>query len=118
MTMLLVLLLGICLAAGLYLGYLGMRNYRRLLTTANKVGLGTILRISAQFGSAGAMVVLAVALAVGLLDATYKWTPTSFTSIFLVAIAAGILITLGGLYQVCTSVVYRDHLFKYFRKTK
>jgi|SRR5687768_10837512 len=101
---------------GLYLGVMGFRNYQNITITAEKVSIMQIIKIASSFGATGTLVFFAVILSASIFDEKYIWSPQRFGGAILVSLILGLFITLGGIYQVYTTVIFRDLLIKKYRE--
>jgi len=118
MNLLIITLISLSGLSAIYSGYLGFKNYGKITITNEKVSFARILKISTQYGLAGALLIFAVAMIIGIFDVSYQWSAKSFGSSFVISIGGGIIIFLGSLYQVYTTIKYRDLLIGSLRKKK
>jgi len=102
-------------ASGLYIGIVGFRDYRNITITAEKVTVMQIIKISSYFGVASTLVFFAAIMCGGLFDKEYTWSLQRFGSAVLVSLFLGLINTLGGMYQVYTTVIFRDLLVKKYK---
>ena len=107
-----------CLAGigGLSLGVIGFKNYRNITITSEKVSVIQIIKIASFFGVASTLVFFAVILSISVFDEKYVWSLQRFGGAILVSLIPGLLTTLGGIYQVYTTVRFRDLLIKKYEE--
>lgn len=101
---------------GLYLGVIGFRNYKNITMTAEKVSVMQIIKIASSFGVASTLVFFAVILSISVFDEKYIWNLQRFGGAILVSLIPGLLTTLGGIYQVYSTVIFRDLLIKKYEE--
>lgn len=112
-------LLVICVSGigGLYLGMLGFREYRSITRTADKVSVLQIIKIAAVFGLSTSLVFFALMILGGVMGKEYMWSLPKLSGSIVVSLILGVIVTLGGTYQIYTTVIFRDLLIKKY-KTK
>ena len=98
--------------SGLYLGVVGFREYTNITRTAEKVSALQIIRIAIRSGASGSLIFFAIIIFAGVLDKEYIWSLQKFMGAILVSLIPGIIIILGGVYQIHTTVVFRDMLIR------
>jgi hypothetical protein len=108
-TLLITLLAGM---GGLYFGAVGLRDYSRITISANSVSLRQIIKISAYLGIASTLIFFVIITSMSIFDEKYVWSLQKFGGAVLIALIPGFVVTLGGLYQVYTTVKFRDLLIK------
>lgn len=113
LNFLILLLAGI---GGLYLGVVGFRKYRKITATDEKVSILQIIKIAACFGGAGSLIFLGIINFASLIDEEYLYSLQSIGNSIIICLILGFLITLGALYQIYTTVVFRDMLIRTFKK--
>jgi hypothetical protein len=102
---------------GLYLGIIGFKNYQNISMTAEKVSVMQIIKIASSFGVASTLVFFAFIVSTSAFDEKYVWSLQKFGGAILVALIPGLLTTLGGIYQVYTTVIFRDQWIKKYNET-
>lgn len=100
----------------IYSGYLGYKNYRQIIMTREKVSILKILRISIQYGLASTLIFFALVVAIGIIDDGYRWSTKSLVSSLVVSSLAGSITFLGSIYQVHTTLKYRDLVIRYLKR--
>ena len=110
---LLMLLAGI---SGLYMGVVGFREYTNITRTAEKVSVLQIIKIAVQFGIAGSLVFFATISSASVFDPEYVWSLQKLGSAIFVSLIPGVIVTLGGVYQIYTTVIFRDILIRKYRE--
>ena len=98
--------------AGLYFGTVGLRDYRNITHSAASVTFRRIMKTTAYLGIAGTLVFFALIAFLSILDENYVWNAQKFSGAILISSILGLVITLGGLYQVYTTAKFRDLLIK------
>ena len=101
---------------GLYLGAIGYKNYKNITITAEEVSVMQIIKIASSFGGASTLVFLALIISMSVFDEKYIWSLQRFGGAILVSLIPGLLTTLGGIYQVYTTVIFRDLLIKKYKE--
>ena len=115
-NLLITLLAGI---VGFYFGMVGLRDYRNITTNAEGVNLRHIMKISTYLGISSTLLFFAMIAFMSILDLNYVWNLQRFIGALLISSGAGLVVTLGSLYQVYTTVKFRDLLIKkYSEKAK
>lgn len=112
-SFLIILLVGI---SGLYMGVVGFRQYKNITITAEKVSAFQVIKIAARFGVAGSLLFLATMISASVLDEKYIWSLQKIGSTIFVSLIPGIIITLGAMYQIYTTVVFRDILIRKYKE--
>lgn len=110
---LMILLAGI---SGLYLGVVAFREYTNITRTAEKVSVLQIIKIAARFSVAGSLIFFATIISASVLDEKYIWSLPKIGGAICVSLIPGIVIILGGVYQIYTTVVFRDLLIRKYKK--
>ena len=110
-------LLVVCLSgiSGLYLGVLGFRDYRRITRTADKVSGLHVIKIAAMLGMSTSLVFFAIMIFGGVIGKDNMWSLPKLGGSIVVSLILGIIVTLGGMYQVYTTVIFRDILVRKFK---
>jgi nucleoside recognition membrane protein YjiH len=93
-------------------GAKGLKDYTHITYSAEKVTIKEIIKISAFLGMASMLGFFALILSVSIVDETYAWNFQKLVSAISVSLFLGLIVTLGGLYQVYTTVKFRDLLIK------
>ena len=112
-TFLLMFLAGI---TGLYIGVIGFREYTNITRTAEKVSVLQIIKNAAQFGIASSLVFLATISSASIFDPEYVWSLQKLWGAIFVSLIPGVIVTLGGMYQIYTTVIFRDILIRKYRE--
>ena len=102
--------------SGLYLGVVAFREYTNITRTAEKVSVLQIIKIAARFGAAGSLIFFATIISASVLDEKYIWSLQKIGGAILVSLIPGIVIILGGAYQIYTTVVFRDLLIRKYKE--
>ena len=110
---LLVLLAGI---SGLYVGVVGFREYTNITRTADKVSVLQIIKIAVQFGIASSLVFFATISSASFFDPEYVWSLQKVGGAVFVSLILGVIVTFGGVYQIYTTVIFRDILIRKYRE--
>ena len=100
---------------GLYLGMLGFRQYRNITRTADKVSILQIIKIAAVLGLSSSLVFFAIMIFGGVIDKEYMWSLAKLGGSILVSLILGVIVTLGGMYQIYTTVILRDMLIRRYK---
>jgi hypothetical protein len=110
-------LLVVCLSgiSGLYLGVLGFREYRRITRIADKVSILQVIKIAAMLGISTSLVFFAIMTFGGVISNDYMWSLPKLGASIVVSLILGIIVTLGGMYQIYTTVVFRDVLIRKYK---
>lgn len=101
---------------GLCLGVVGFREYTNITRTAEKVSALQIIKIALLFGVSGSLILFTVMIFAGVFDDEYIWSLQKLGNAFLVSLIPGIIIILGVVYQIYTTVVFRDMLIKKYKE--
>lgn len=109
LTFLLIVLAGV---PGLYIGVIGFREYTNITRTVEKVSVLQIIKIAVKFGIATSLIFFATISSASLFDSEYIWSLQNFGGPILVALILGVIVTLGGVYQIYTTVIFRDLLIR------
>ena len=112
-SLLLMILSGI---VGLYVGTVGFRGYTNITRTAEKVSILQIIKIAVHMGIASSLIFFATISFTGLFDPGYVWNVQNFGGAIFVSLILGVIVTLGGLYQIYTTVIFRDMLIRKYRE--
>jgi Na+/melibiose symporter-like transporter len=102
--------------SGLCLGVVGFRQYTNITRTDEKVSALQIIKIAARLGASSSLVFFAIMIFGGVLDEDYVWSLQKFGGAAVVSSILGVIVTLGGMYQIYTTVVFRDMLIKKYKK--
>jgi hypothetical protein len=113
LTFLLIVLAGI---PGLAIGVIGFRAYTNLTRTTEKISVLQIIKIAVQFGIAGSLIFFATISSASLFDSEYIWSLQNLGGAIFVSLIPGIIVTLGGMYQIYTTAIFRDILIRKYRK--
>ena len=111
--LLIILLAGM---GGLYFGTVGFTDYRNITIGANKVTYRRILKISAYLGIASTLLFFAIITSMSILDQKYVWDIPKIVVAIFVSSIPGLIVTIGALYQVYTTVKFRDLLIKKYKE--
>jgi hypothetical protein len=112
-TFLLIFLTGI---TGLYIGIIGFREYTNITRTAEKVSVLQIIKNAAQIGIAGSLVFFATLSSASVFDPEYVWSLQKLWGAIFVSLILGVIVILGGAYQIYTTVIFRDILIRKYRE--
>jgi hypothetical protein len=108
LVMILSLVLGF---TGIYIGVLSFKSYTNIVRSQDLVSKGSIIKISLQTGISASLTFFALIPMFGTIaEKKNNW---SFQELFLLlcgSILLGIICLLGTMYQIYTSVKYRDLL--------
>ena len=113
LTFLLIVLVGI---PGLYIGVIGFREYTNITRTAEKISVLQIIKIAVQFGIAGSLIFFATISSASLFDSDDLWSLQNLGGAIFVALILGVIVTIGGAYQIYTTVIFRDMLIRKYRE--
>lgn len=100
---------------GVSFGIAGFTRYTNITKAANKVSLLQITIPAVQFGTASSLTFLAIISALGLFDLEYIWNLQKLRGAIFISLALGAFVTLGGIYQIYTTVLLRDMLIRKYR---
>ena len=100
--------------SALLVGAKGLRDYSHITHCAEKVTLKEIIKISAFLGMGSMLGFFALVLSMSIVDETYIWDFQKLINAISVSLLVGLIVTFGGLYQVYTTVKFRDLLIKRF----
>lgn len=103
-------------ALGFYIGIAGYRKYIHITRTAERVAILQILGVAVRFGIAGSLIFFTTISFVSARSPEYIWSFQSLVRAFLVSFIPGIIITLGTVYQVYTTVIFRDMLIRKYKE--
>ena len=67
-------------------------------------------------GIASSLIFFAIISSTGLFDPGYIWSVQKFGGAIFVSLIPGAIVTLGGLYQIYTTVIFRDMLIRKYRE--
>jgi hypothetical protein len=112
-SLLLMILSGI---VGLYVGVVGFRECTNITRTAEKVSILQILKIAIQLGIASSLIFFATLSSASLFDPGYSWSLQKIGGVIFLSLILGVIVTLGGLYQIYTTVIFKDMLIRKYRK--
>jgi cytochrome b subunit of formate dehydrogenase len=105
--------------SGLYLGIVEFREYTNITRTAEKVSTLQIIKMAARSGLSSSLMFFAFMLFAGVLEREYVWSLQKVGGAVLVSSLLGVVVTLGGAYQIYTTVIFRGMLIrKYQEKDK
>jgi hypothetical protein len=110
---LLVLLAGI---SGFYVGVVGFREYTNITRTAEKISILQIIKIAGQLGIASSLVFFATISSASFFDPEYVWSLQKLRGAIFASLILGVIVTLGGVYQIYTTVIFRDALIRKYRQ--
>ncbi|HJR78514.1 MAG TPA: hypothetical protein VJ821_00490 [Anaerolineales bacterium] len=105
----------LCLG-GIYLGGVAYREYRHITISNDTVSMKKLIGISALFGVSSTLLFLGIILMMGVVDENYIWSIQKFLGAILVSIIPGAVVTLGSMYQIYSTIKYRDTLMSSLRK--
>jgi hypothetical protein len=100
---------------GLYIGIIGFREYTNITRTAEKVSILQIIKIAVQFGIASSLVFFATISSASVFDTEYVWSLQKLEGAIFVSLIPGVIVVLGGVYQIYTTVIFRDILIRKYR---
>ena len=101
---------------GLFIGIVGFREYTNLTRSDEKVSVLQIIKIAVEHGIASGLIFFAIISSGSLFDPEYVWSLQNFGSALFVCLILGVIVTIGVVYQVYTTVVFRDMLIRKDRK--
>ena len=109
LSLLVICLLGI---GGLYLGVYGFNQYRSITRTVDKVSVLQVIKIAGMLGMSSSLVFFTIMIFGGVIGKEYVWSLPKLGGSILVSLILGIIVTIGGAYQIYTTVVFRDILIR------
>lgn len=102
--------------SGLYLGVVGFREYTNITRTAEKISTLQVIKIATRLGMSSSLVFFAIMIFGGVLNEEYIWNLQKLGGSILVSLLLGVIVILGGAYQIYTTVVFRDILIKKYKE--
>ena len=102
--------------SGLYLGVVGFREYTNITRTTEKISALQIIKIAARLGVSSSLVFFSIVTIGGVLDEEYIWSLQKFGGAIFVSSILGVIVTLGGAYQIYTTVVFKDMLIRKYKE--
>jgi hypothetical protein len=109
------LIIGVSVIGGLYLAMFGLGGYRTITQSANKVSVRQIISIAAYLGGSSSLIFFAIMIFGGVLDKEYMWSFQRLGGSIVISLIVGVIIMLGGAYQIYTTVVFRDLLIRKYK---
>jgi hypothetical protein len=101
---------------GVSFGIAGFTRYTNITRTANKVSLLQIIIPAVQSGIASSLTFLAIISSLSLFDSEYIWDLQKIGGAIFISLTLGAFVTVGGIYQIYTTVHLRDTLIRKDRR--
>ncbi len=101
---------------GVYVGISGFKEYISINKTAKKISFSRIVKIAVFFGLAAALILLAIILFAGVLQGNFVWSFSKIGSAVFLSLILGSIVTLGTMYQIYTTVIFRDMLINKYKE--
>jgi hypothetical protein len=111
MTLLGWIVSAIAFAMGITLAIVSYRTSMSIIS-GNKQGLGNAIRNSVLSGVSVSLIFVGVASIISIRDPGYAWQASGIAAIILLALVAGIIATIGSLWQFYLAGKLRGHLSK------
>jgi hypothetical protein len=115
-----VIILSVMLGSmGFYLGYSWYRQHENIIRTADPVPMSQVLKISLMLGAAFGLFSFALVTIYGTFaENKTSWSFQEFLSLGIVSVAIAVIVLLGSIYQIITTVKYRDYLVDKYKAKK
>lgn len=110
-----IVVLILCLG-GLYIGAKAFKAYRYITVSNEAVSLKELMKISAFGGASSTLLFLGIVVVMGIIDKNYIWSIQKVLGAIVVSLIPGVITTLGSMYQLYSTIKYRDALMDSFKK--
>jgi hypothetical protein len=115
-----ILLISLMLGSlSIYLGFVSYRKYVDITRTENSISIGKIVMLSLLFGvSSGLFFFALVSISGTVAENKTNWSIEELLGLVGISAVIAVIVLLGSVYQITTTIKYRDHLNKKYKDNK
>jgi len=101
---------------GIYAGVIGFKEYASITKSTEKLSFSRTVKTATLFGLGAALILFSIILFAGVLEENYVWSFSKIESAVFLSVILGSIVTLGTVYQIYTTVIFKDRLISKYKE--